>query len=143
MSAAVVWRVGKIGEQGFAEGVGLELTVQSDNPKLAELVERSAAAHGLVLERIETSPKWVDTRHVLPTNERRCRSCRKPIAWARTEAGKNMPLDPVPDMRGNVIFVEGFAHVFSTATEPPAEVPRYVSHFTTCPNADEHRRRDT
>lgn len=54
----------------------------------------------------------------------RCRSCRAQIIWFKTEAGRNMPVD-------------------ADTVEPEDdeyEPPRHVSHFSTCPNADEHRR---
>jgi hypothetical protein len=46
-----------------------------------------------------------------------CRSCGHDIEWVTTEAtGRPMPLDPGPDRE------------------------RRVSHFATCPQADQHRR---
>ena len=43
--------------------------------------------------------------------EAKCRSCGAPIWWSETSNGKRIPLDPNGD-----------------------------AHFTTCPNADKHRR---
>lgn len=80
-----------------------------------------------------------------------CRSCGAEILWAQTERGSSIPLDPVPDPRGNlVIEVDGPgdgwppAHVRRTAVyvregERPDE-PRYLAHFATCPQAESHRR---
>lgn len=54
----------------------------------------------------------------------RCRSCRAKIIWFKTAAGKNMPVD-------------------SDTVEPDDEeldLSRHVSHFSTCPQADEHRK---
>jgi hypothetical protein len=45
------------------------------------------------------------------TPPRECRSCRAEIFWILTAAGKRMPVNP-----------DG------------------VSHFATCPNADQHRK---
>jgi len=67
-----------------------------------------------------------------------CRSCNAPILWARSAKGKRrpMPLDPEPVPGGNVELVDGEAWV----VKPDPNVPRYVSHFATCPNAGQHRR---
>lgn len=54
----------------------------------------------------------------------RCRSCRARIIWFQTAAGKNMPVD-------------------ADTVEPEDEeldLPRHVSHFSTCPNANQHRK---
>jgi hypothetical protein len=54
----------------------------------------------------------------------RCRTCRAKIIWFKTSAGKNMPVD-------------------ADTVEPEDEeldLPRHVSHFATCPEADKHRR---
>lgn len=55
----------------------------------------------------------------------RCSSCRAKIIWFKTAAGKNMPVD-------------------ADTVEPEdqeLELPRHISHFATCPNAGQHRRR--
>lgn len=81
----------------------------------------------------------------------RCRSCGAPIIWAQTVNGKAMPIDaePVPD--GNVLLtgrrvetrrgtlapecrVEGDTPMF------PDGADRYMSHFATCPQADQWRK---
>ena len=60
-----------------------------------------------------------------------CRSCDAPIIWALTERGRRIPLDAVPTT--GAILVPG--------TPPTAKFgPVYVSHFATCPNADQHRK---
>lgn len=54
----------------------------------------------------------------------RCSSCHAKIIWFKTEAGKNMPVD-------------------ADTVEPEDDEydpPRHISHFATCPNADQHRR---
>jgi hypothetical protein len=61
--------------------------------------------------------------------------------------GKSMPLDAVPVEGGNVLLVtvedETRARVLGPlermAVVGPGEA-LYVSHFSTCPNAAEHRR---
>jgi predicted RNA-binding Zn-ribbon protein involved in translation (DUF1610 family) len=55
----------------------------------------------------------------------RCKSCRAQIIWFRTLAGKNMPVD-------------------ADTVEPEdddLDLSRHVSHFSTCPQAGQHRRR--
>jgi hypothetical protein len=63
----------------------------------------------------------------------RCRSCNAAIIWATTENGKSMPLDAAPVAQvGVFMFDNGYA-------KAPPKV--YRSHFATCPNADQHRKR--
>lgn len=75
-----------------------------------------------------------------------CRSCKARIFFAKTANGSQMPLDfyPVPD--GNVMVnEEGVALVlkkadlFSETVQLP-EMPRYKSHFSTCPAAAAYRK---
>lgn len=54
----------------------------------------------------------------------RCRTCRAQIIWFKTEAGKNMPVD--------ADTVE--------AEDDELDLDRHVSHFATCPQANQHRR---
>lgn len=68
----------------------------------------------------------------------RCKSCGAEIEWIRTTSGKNMPLDILPIAGGNVeILLNGRGQV----VEPDDNTIRSVSHFVTCPDRDEHRRR--
>lgn len=62
-----------------------------------------------------------------------CRSCGQRIVWVETERGRRMPVDaePVP---GHFVITHGPRNG-AVATQ----VPVYVSHFSTCPNADQHR----
>lgn len=77
-----------------------------------------------------------------------CRSCGAAILWARTERDKPIPLDAEPDPAGRIVFVSGdTVRVLRKDEEPPSHalVPRkgqrYTSHFATCPNAEQHRRK--
>lgn len=88
-----------------------------------------------------------------------CRSCNAPIRWVLTGDGKRMPLDLEPVETGNVEVVgETRRHLEDGGIEVtpvvrvlkkgegetlPGLAPpeRYVSHFATCPNAAQHRRR--
>ena len=66
-----------------------------------------------------------------------CRSCRAHIIWARTLAGKVMPLDVALAMGGNIeLDADGIARVVA----PAPDVARHVSHFVSCPRAAAHRR---
>ena len=60
-------------------------------------------------------------------NEALCKSCKSPILWAITEHGRRMPLD-LPAQRR---FVLDGDTCRSTVV--------YTSHFSSCPNADQHR----
>lgn len=73
-----------------------------------------------------------------------CRSCGKTITRALTKTGRKNPMEV--DERG--LFVlrwdrnarDPEAVLASEATVQPSE-PRYTSHFATCPDAAQHRRR--
>lgn len=74
----------------------------------------------------------------------RCRSCDAPITWARTTTGKNIPLDA--DDHGEPVDVDAGGLVF-ISWEGPRRIVRaqpgvagYRAHFSSCPNADAHRR---
>lgn len=68
----------------------------------------------------------------------KCRSCQADIHWAKTVNGKSMPIERTDD--GNLIVVNGIAHVIPKGQEPVAGMPRFVSHFATCPNSKQHRK---
>ena len=80
-----------------------------------------------------------------------CRSCLAPITWAISVHGRPIPIDAEPVEGGNLVLVDGThdtdrgAEPVTIARRPDAllepDLPRYVAHFTTCPNADEHRKR--
>lgn len=65
----------------------------------------------------------------------KCRSCGASITWCITPAGKLHPLD---DGRATIVVLDPPL----VPGEPP--IGRVVtgqrSHFSTCPNADQHRR---
>jgi hypothetical protein len=71
-----------------------------------------------------------------------CKSCGASIIWALTQNGKRIPLDAEPAERPSGLFrLEGSA----TGSMPPIAIsaagePVYLSHFVTCPNADQHRK---
>lgn len=75
-----------------------------------------------------------------------CRSCRAAITWCRTEKGRKMPVDALPaPATVHAGFVlrdqtspDGPLAISATRDQLPGE-ELYVSHFATCPNADQHR----
>lgn len=70
-----------------------------------------------------------------------CRACGAPIRWVIGASGKRNPVDmePVPD--GNIAIDEdGVARYDSRRSPLPEGMPRYVSHFVTCPEAGRFRR---
>lgn len=92
-----------------------------------------------------------------PTEPAKCRSCGADILWAKTRAGKNMPVDAVPDNRpleqkgggfvltlrtvnaGKELHVEKYFPAKHDVEGQPAR-NRYTAHWATCPNAEQHRR---
>ena len=66
-----------------------------------------------------------------------CRSCGANILWVETKAGKLMPIDQEPVLNGNLDVKDGVA--IYVKAEP--SVARFVSHFASCPNRDQHRRK--
>jgi hypothetical protein len=77
----------------------------------------------------------------------KCRSCQARVEWAITEGGKNMPIDPVPDSRGNLIKTGAVVggkpevHTITSRDELKPGTVKFTSHFATCPNASSHRSR--
>ena len=54
----------------------------------------------------------------------RCRTCGATIHWLKTDAGRDMPVDPPGVEPADTLF----------------DFKRHVSHFATCPQADRHRK---
>jgi hypothetical protein len=69
----------------------------------------------------------------------RCRDCDAPIVWCLTEAGKRMPVNAKPVRKVTVLVrdPQGGSTPISKSRD------HYVSHFATCPNAQQHRKRST
>lgn len=66
-----------------------------------------------------------DTNEAHERRITRCRSCRARIVWFETPNGKKMPVD--------ADTVE--------ADDDELDLSRHQSHFATCPNANQHRKR--
>ena len=78
----------------------------------------------------------------------RCRSCGAEIIWIKMMSGKAMPVNAQPvqywekrGAAGKVVTPEG--EVVScefTGDERTDPKMGYISHFSTCPNANKHRK---
>lgn len=74
----------------------------------------------------------------------KCSSCGADILWCESATtGALMPIDAEPVASGNVALVGRVAHVRRGDLFEPMlpEGPRYQSHFATCPNAKQWRRK--
>lgn len=72
----------------------------------------------------------------------RCRTCRAPIIWASSYGGARIPMDADPNAGKFALHMDEHGTVHADMTEAPASgEPRYTSHFATCPDAEQHRRR--
>ena len=74
-----------------------------------------------------------------------CNSCGAPIRWAETTNGRRMPVNAEPDPDGNVVLLypspgAALAMIVDPGQTTLDDAPRYLSHFATCPNADQHRK---
>lgn len=75
----------------------------------------------------------------------RCRSCPAEIRWAVTAQGNRIPLDVEAVSDGNLALLADTEPPIALVIAPGEQLladdgTRYVSHFATCPNADQHRR---
>ncbi len=72
-----------------------------------------------------------------------CRSCHAPIVWAMTDAGKRMPLDPMPTTTGTVALLQGSERRARVLPAAELEAARaegktlFTPHWATCPQARE------
>jgi hypothetical protein len=78
-----------------------------------------------------------------------CRSCGARVLWVRTMRGKRMPLDADHAPLGPYVIVKHVDGGDVAVMVTPSSVDiyahikqRYTSHFSTCPNAKDWRRRD-
>ena len=79
----------------------------------------------------------------------KCRSCGALIDWVEMEGGKKMPVDREPREMWNpmpgammIVKIHGkYSFVMKCPDDPLVPLIRVgISHFATCPNADEHRK---
>lgn len=74
-----------------------------------------------------------------------CKSCPAQVFWAETDRGKRMLVDAVPVAKGGNLRVterDGKAPL-ATVVAPHLRfgTTLHISHFATCVNARQHRRR--
>lgn len=74
-------------------------------------------------------------------NGRQMRGCGAVVAWVKLGTGRRMPIDLDPAADGNVKLT-GAGHAFILGKRAIEEDtgPRYVSHFRSCPHAEQWRR---
>lgn len=82
--------------------------------------------------------RWMTRMKMSPAAEgaHKCKGCGADILWGiTTEGGRHIPLDAKAEKR--------FILVSRGEDEVPAALMRdtYISHFATCPKAQEFRRR--
>lgn len=76
----------------------------------------------------------------------RCGSCGEAIIWATTHNGKNMPIDAIPNGNGNVaVHRDAHGQLLARVLKHGDTIAdweiRGISHFETCADADQHRKR--
>lgn len=66
-----------------------------------------------------------------------CHDCQGPIVFLRLDTGSVIPLDPMPNQRGNVdamrIGQQLHGHVISAAKPHEDRYTRMIPHAATCP----------
>lgn len=72
-----------------------------------------------------------------------CRDCGRPIVWAKTARGKNLPLDPNPMASGELELVatgtENGRVVFAVRAAAPDATKGYRCHFESCPKSQRRK----
>ena len=82
-----------------------------------------------------------------------CKYCGAEIGFIKTKTGKSLPVDPVPicfvpeDEKGRFVLADGTVKSGTAITETSEMMENmfnigYQSHFATCPNADEARKKN-
>lgn len=74
----------------------------------------------------------------LLTPRTECKECANPIVFARLDTGKLIPLDPMPNDRGNVAVMRigNQLHGYVISAKHPHTDARYqraIPHAATCP----------
>lgn len=72
-----------------------------------------------------------------------CKTCGASILWVVVgPSKKTTPINAQPDPeRGNIRLTDKLAYYMSEEERLAYQGPRYLSHFATCPQATQHRRR--
>lgn len=80
---------------------------------------------------------------------RGCNACPAPMVWAVSEStGKSIPLDALAVPDGNLVYVRQLTDGGAPRPvvrhlkrdEDPGPVPRFKTHFATCPSAPQFRK---
>lgn len=76
----------------------------------------------------------------------KCKSCGAEILFIRMKTGRSMPCNPRalqyrPDPSGSISLVTPDGNIKRGEPDSTSGYLGYISHFATCPNASEHRRR--
>lgn len=66
-----------------------------------------------------------------------CRSCGERIYWSRTKAGSMMPLNPQPQLGGNVEYEPETQ--LALVVRADKKVKRHMVHYVTCVEAKRER----
>lgn len=67
---------------------------------------------------------------------KRCTACPAEIIFVITTRGRRIPLDPDPNIEGNVRLIDGVAHVVGNTIDlfdATDDGLRYMPHHATCP----------
>ena len=75
-----------------------------------------------------------------------CKSCGTEIKWIKMASGKNMPVDAKPisyriEWNGDLTLVTEEGKGTKGVFDPGSDKIGYISHFSSCPNANYHRSR--
>jgi hypothetical protein len=73
----------------------------------------------------------------------RCSSCKAEVVWGITVTGHRMPVNAEPDPAGRWRLFGDTPRIVYVPVERRVELAGqlHVSHFATCPFADQHRKR--
>lgn len=82
----------------------------------------------------------------------KCSTCGGEINWIKTQAGKSMPVDPnpvaivagAPKPDTSIVTHDGRVVRGTRASQATGSGPYvlgFISHFATCPGANQHRRK--
>jgi len=105
--------------------------IHSPRPTMKRLTNRSIAEMR-TQARCRSAPGKAERMAV-------CQSCNAPIAWAKTDNGRPMPMDVLPSPEGTFAFVTPGRVRFVPVADREGYA-LHTSHFATCPFADKHRR---
>jgi len=75
-----------------------------------------------------------------------CKKCGEEIVWVKTLAGKNMPCDPDEEtfnlIEGRVVVTPEGHVLRGTKDTHNVLVQGYIPHWSTCPFADDFRKKE-